>query len=35
MRQIRRAVPLLIFIALGPLAGADTGDPQVKTDHPW
>jgi len=31
--NIRTAVPLLLALALP--AAADTGDPQVKTDHPW
>ena len=33
MKPIRWAV--FLVVALGSVAGADTGDPQVKTDHPW
>src|SRR5438876_9312933 len=34
----RRYLPLLSVLLLcsaTPLARADTGDPQVRTDHPW
>ncbi len=33
--RLRLAVPVLACCVLSLPAGADEGDPQVKTDHPW
>ncbi len=33
--KLRIIVPLLLLVVFSRFAAADTGDPQVKTDHPW